>query len=294
MSSEEQLKTGTQNVLETVRLMLGDLRKSDRKVAVCVLEDPARILGATVAETAEMAAVSQPTVIRFCNAIGCDGFQDFKLRLAQSLALGTPATNAAILENDGIDEVSRKIFDFTMTSLDWARSRLDRASLAAAVEMILTARRLEFFGFGASAIVAQDAQQKFPLFGIPCGVTMDSHQQLMVASMMLPGDVAVVISNTGSTLSVIELARLAREQGAKVIALTGAPDAPLVNYCDVVLNVETLENTHLYTPTTSRIAALAVIDILSTCVALRLDKPHNERLKRMKRHLSQMRRNAAF
>lgn len=133
MSSEEQLKTGTQNVLETVRLMLGDLRKSDRKVAVCVLEDPARILGATVAETAEMAAVSQPTVIRFCNAIGCDGFQDFKLRLAQSLALGTPATNAAILENDGIDEVSRKIFDFTMTSLDWARSRLDRASLAAAV-----------------------------------------------------------------------------------------------------------------------------------------------------------------
>ncbi len=282
------------NVLELVRTRLGNLRKSERRVAEAVLADPQRVLSATVAEMAELAGVSQPTVIRFCVAIGCEGFQDFKIRLAQSLALGTSATHSAIAEEDAPEDVARKIFDYTMTSLDWARHRLDMAQMNAAVDLILGATHIEFFGFGASAIVAQDLQQKFPLFGIPCNATMDSHQQLMAASMMKPGAVAVAISNTGGTRNIIELARLAHEQGAKVIAMTGAMDSALINYADLVINVETLDNTDVFTPTTSRIAALVVADILSTLVARRLGAAHNQRLVRMKRFLSQMRRNEAF
>lgn len=270
------------------------LRKSDRKVADVLLEAPHRILNATVAETAELAEVSQPTVLRFCTAIGCDGFQDLKIRLAQSLALGTPATHSAIADDDSPTEVAQKIFDYTITSLDWARHGLDIEQMNAAVDLILKAEHIEFFGFGASAIVAQDLQQKFPLFGIPCNATFDSHQQLMAASMMKPGSVAVAISNTGITRSITELARLAREQGAKVISITGQIDTPLVHYSDVVITAETLDNTDLFTPTTSRIAALVIADVLSTLVARRLGKAHNERLVRMKRYLRQMRRNEMF
>lgn len=282
------------NVLEVVRTLMPDLRKSDRKVAEALLKDPQRMMNATIAETADMAGVSQPTVIRFSTAIGCDGYQDLKIRLAQSLALGTPATQSAIDDTDTPEEVAAKIFDYTMTSLDWARHALDMEQMNAAVELILKATHLEVFGFGASAIVAQDLQQKFPLFGIPCNATLDSHQQLMAASMMRPGAVALAISNTGGTLSIVELARLAREQGAKVIAITGATQTTLVDYSDVVINVETLENTDVFTPTTSRIAALVAGDILSTLVARRLGAAHNQRLVRMKRFLSQMRRNETF
>lgn len=282
------------NVLEGIRVLRSELRKSDRKVADAVLENPHRFLNATVADVADIAEVSQPTVIRFCAAIGCDGFQDFKIRLAQSLALGTPATQSAISEEDGPGEVAAKIFDYTMTSLDWARHKLDIKQINAAVELILKARSLEIFGFGASAIVAQDFQQKFPLLGIPCHATMDSHQQLMAASMMRPDDVAVVISNTGATLSIVELARLAHEQGAKVIAITGTSHTALANYSDILLNVETLDNTDIFTPTTSRIAALVVVDILSTLVARRLGRAQNQRLIRMKRYLAQMRKNEIF
>ncbi|NDW07409.1 SIS domain-containing protein [Jiella pacifica] len=282
------------NMLELVRVIRTDLRKSDRKVADALLDDPHRILNSTVAETAEIAEVSQPTVLRFCTAIGCDGFQDFKIRLAQSLALGTPATQSAIIEEDTPEEVAAKIFDYTMTSLDWARHKLDLTQINAAVELILTARSLEIFGYGASAIVAQDLQQKFPLLGLPCHATMDSHQQLMAASMMRPGDVAVTISNTGTTLSIIELARLAREQGAKVIAITGASQTALANYADILINVETLDNTDLFTPTTSRIAALVTVDILSTLVARRLGRVQNQRLIRMKRYLAQVRKSGLF
>lgn len=286
--------TGARNVVEVVRALREGLRKSDRKVADLLLADPRRLLSATVAEAAALAGVSQPTVIRFCVAIGCEGFQDLRIRLAQSLALGTSATHSAIADDDGPAEVAAKVFDYTMTSLDWARHRLDMGAMNAAVDLVLAATHVEFFGFGASAVVAHDLQQKFPLLGVPCNATMDSHQQLMAATMMREGAVAVAISNTGATQSIVELARTARENGAKVMAITGTRLSPLAEHADVVINVETLDNTDIFTPTTSRIAALVAADILSTLVARRLGQDHNRRLVRMKRHLSRMRRWKAF
>lgn len=279
---------GNNNVLEVIRLKRGDLRKSDRKVAELVLADPKRVVNATIAEAAEWAEVSQPTVIRFCASIGCQGYQDFKLRLAQSLALGMSATHSVIDGKDSPARVSEKIFDYTITSLDWVRNHLDPVQVGRAVDALAKASRIEFFGFGASGIVARDAQQKFPLFGVPCGAETDAHQQIMVVSNLKPGDVVVVISNTGATLAIIETARRARESGCQVIGIIGA-DGPLVEFCDIVLMVETLENTNIYTPTISRIAALTVIDILSTSVALGRGDEHVEIFTRMKRNLRYLR-----
>ncbi|RVJ29524.1 SIS domain-containing protein [Sinorhizobium medicae] len=279
---------GNNNILEVIRLRRADLRKSDRKVAELVLADPKRVINATIAEAAEWAGVSQPTVIRFCASIGCQGYQDFKLRLAQSLALGMSATHSVIDASDTPAQVSAKIFDYTITSLDWVRNHLDPVQVSRAIDALSKASRIEFFGFGASGIVARDAQQKFPLFGVPCGAETDAHQQIMVVSMLKPGDVAVVISNTGATLAIIETARRARESGCQVIGIVGS-DGPLVEFCDIVLMVETLENTNIYTPTISRIAALTVIDILSTSVALRRGDEHVDLFTGMKRNLRYLR-----
>ncbi|WP_246191129.1 SIS domain-containing protein [Aureimonas leprariae] len=276
------------NVLEIIRTSYADLRKSERKVADLVLADPQRVLAATLADTAAEAEVSQPTVIRFCNALGCTGYQDFKLRLAHGLALGTPATHSVLLRTDAPAAVIEKIFDYTITSLDWARRNLDARDVEAAVAILEAARSIEFFGFGASGIVARDAQQKFPLFGVPCGAQLDSHQQVMSASVMGEGDVAVVISNTGRTRSIIEVAAIAREGGAKVIAITGSRNS-LAAHCDVAIVAETLENTNVYTPTISRIAALVVVDILSTAVALRRSERTAQRFDMMKRRLNDLR-----
>ena len=273
------------NVLDLVRDALPALRKSDAKVAGLVLDDPSWVLDSTVAAAADRAGVSQPTVIRFCVAVGFSGFQEFKLRLAHSLALGRPATNSVIKGSDGLDGVADKIFEYTLTSLDWARQHLDRAALGLAVGILADARSIEFLGFGASGIVARDAQQKFPLFGVPCRAETDFHQQVMLASMMRAGDVAVLISNTGRTRQLVEVAGLARGAGATLIGLVGA-EGPLSRLCDVCLLVETFDNTGVYTPTTSRIAALVVVDILSTAGALRRSDPHDDRLRRMKRQLN--------
>ena len=163
------------NLLEVVTNLKAGLRNSDRKVAELVLENPGVVLGATLAKTARRARVSEPTVIRFCEAIGCSGFRDFKLRLAQSLALGMPANHTVLAPGDSPSTLADKVFDDTMNSLNWARRRLDKDAVALAIGALERARRIEFFGFGASGILALDAQQKFPLFGVPCLAHTDSH-----------------------------------------------------------------------------------------------------------------------
>jgi RpiR family carbohydrate utilization transcriptional regulator len=269
------------SIVEIVRLSRDALRKSERKVADLVLADPQAVLAATVAEVAKLANVSQPTVIRFCTGVGCTGFHEFRLRLAQSVALGTPATHSVIRADDSPAVVVEKIFEYTMTSLDWARHHLDAAALAATIEALAAARTITFFGFGASAIVAQDAEQKFPLFGVPCRALADSHQQIMAAAMMNSDDVAIAISNTGISQGILDAAQIARDKGATTIALTGAR-SPLSEICDILLLVETLDNTDAFTPTTSRVAALVVIDVLAIAVALRRQGAELDLIRDMK------------
>jgi len=288
----ETAETGD-NLLEVIARAQDTLRKSDRRVAEVVLERPAEVVDMTLAALARAAGVSEPTVIRFCTAIGCDGFRGMRVKLARSLAFARTTSHTAISGADDLDTVITKIFDFNLSNLNWARSRLDPAQVAQAVDALAKARRIEFFGFGASGIVAIDAQQKFPLFGVPCGAPVDSHQMFMTAEMMGPGDVVVAISNTGQTREVINACKVAREKGAEVIAITGA-DGPLLRYATVRLVVETLENTDLFTPTVSRLTQLVVIDILSVVVSLRRDEAHHERIAEMKSRLATLRSTGVY
>ncbi|KND60545.1 Phosphogluconate repressor HexR, RpiR family [Candidatus Burkholderia verschuerenii] len=276
------------NVLELIDRARPSLKRGSRQVAEFILSNLDTLSDLSLAELARLANVSEPTVLRFCSTIGCNGFRDFKIRVVQSLALGAPAAHSVLANDDTPEAVATKIFDYTITSLDWARKKLDFAAVGRAVDLLAKARRIEFFGFGASGIVAQDAQQKFPLFGVPCVAHQDSHQQFIAASMLEPGDAVVAISNTGATRGLIEIARTARERGAGVVVITGS-ESPITRFADVAVIAETLENTDVYTPTTSRLAALVVIDILSTSVALRRGEEHSRDVMLMKKRLAHLR-----
>src|SRR5690606_19624601 len=152
------------NLLEVIRRALPGLRKSDRRVAETILEAPLAATEMTLAALAEASGVSEPTVLRFCAAIGCEGFRDLRVKLARSLAFSRSTSHSAISAEDDLGTIVTKIFDFNLSNLAWARSKLDPQRLAAAVETLSSCDRIEFFGFGASGIVARDAQQKFPLF----------------------------------------------------------------------------------------------------------------------------------
>src|SRR5690606_32633518 len=137
------------------------LRKSELKVAEQVLQDPAAVMHSSMADLAHNVGVSEPTIVRFCRAIGCSGFQDLKLRLAQSLAAGASFGHFAIHEDDSVNDFALEILDATLHTLIEVREKLDVQALQKAITAIAQAQRVEFYGFGASGAVAADAQHKF-------------------------------------------------------------------------------------------------------------------------------------
>lgn len=271
-------------LLARIEASFDELRKSERAVAQFVLAHPNEVLNISIAELAYRVGVSQPTVARFVNALGFTGFKEFKLRLAQSLASGVPYVHRDVGPDDSLDEVAPKVFNRTIGALMSVRNQLDATRLERAVELITRAARMEFYGIGNSGIVATDAQHKFFRFGIPSVAYSDPHTQGMAATLLEEGDVVVAISASGRTPELIRACELAREAGGEVIAIT-ASGSPLARTATVLLAADVPEDPDVYAPMTSRIAHLALIDVLSVSVALASGPELIKRLERTKQTL---------
>lgn len=271
-------------LLARIEASFDELRKSERAVATFVLDHPNEVLNISIAEVAYRVGVSQPTVARFVNALGFTGFKEFKLRLAQSLASGVPYVHRDVGPDDSLDEVAPKVFNRTIGALMSVRNQLDAGRLERAVELVTRAGRMEFYGIGNSGIVATDAQHKFFRFGIPAVAYSDPHTQGMAATLLEEGDVVVAISASGRTPEIIRACELAREAGAEVIAIT-ASGSPLARTASVLLAADVPEDPDVYAPMTSRIAHLAIIDVLSVSVALASGPELIKRLERTKQTL---------
>ncbi|MFN2362281.1 MAG: MurR/RpiR family transcriptional regulator [Marinobacter sp.] len=272
------------NLLEDIQLRLDTLNKSERKVAEAILRDPSAATRYSIAALARAADVSEPTVNRFCRGFSATGFPDFKIRLAQSIATGTPYIGQNVEPDDTVAEFADKIMLSTMASLDKARQALDPKALSAAIDYLIQAKQINFFGMGGSAPVAMDAQHKFFRFNIPVMSYDDALMQRMVAAGSNTGDVIVLISYTGRTRETVEIAQQARNNGATVIGIT-MPGSPLADACTVVIEVTAPEDTEIYMPMSSRIIHLTVIDILATGVTLKRGADFLGHLKKIKESL---------
>lgn len=260
------------------------LRKSEAKVASFVLDNANQVIHMRIVDLASQSGVSEPTVIRFCRAIGFDGFQSFKLQLAQHLSLGDVFTQFAVDDKDTIADLRNKVFDTTVGSLLTVRDELDVVALEAAITTINQAKRVEFYGFGASGSVAADAQHKFFRLQVSTAAYTDPHIQHMSAISLGKDDVVVAISQSGQTQALLQSVRLAMEAGATVIGL--APqDTALSKLCSIPLYVNVEEDLQAIAPVSSRIAHLVVIDVLATGVARHRKPLLKDHLKRL--HKSQ-------
>jgi len=260
------------------------LPAAERRVADLVLERPHELLQRSLAAVAQLAQVSEPTVIRCCRSLGCQGFADFKLRMAQSLASGQLFTHADVSPADSVAEMAAKVFGKAARTLLQVRSQLDPARLEAAIDLLCRARRVECYGLGSSGIVAADAQHKLFRLGLPSVAYSDAHVHGMAATMLHPGDVVLAFSASGRTVDLLSSVDLARESGADVIAIT-ALGAPLAAHATVALELLIDEDTDIYTPMTTRLAQLTVVDVLAVGVALRQGPELLMRLQRAKASL---------
>ncbi|MDO5073259.1 putative RpiR-family transcriptional regulator [Neisseria animaloris] len=272
-------------MLSKISESLANLSGAERKVAESALAEPKWFVHAAVAEIAERASVSQPTVIRFCRSLGYKGLPEFKLALSASIGHeGLPYVHEELNTDDDISKVVEKVLGNTAASVLGARRFLKEAELEKAIAMLTHARRIEFYGVGNSGIVAHDAQHKFFRFGISTVAYVDTHIQLMAAAVLGSQDVLVVISNSGSSIELLDAVSIAKENGAAVIAITRA-GSPLAQLADCVLSVAAQENSELYTPMISRLLQLVVVDILAIGLALRLGETASLQLQKGKRSI---------
>ncbi len=271
-----------------LQLMQSDtirLSKSDKKLSAIILSDPAAVIHQSIARLASTAEVSEPTVNRFCHKLGCDGYPDFKLRLAQEISSNGQLFVENLTQGDDSSMVIQKIMSSIQGSIQSLANSISPEALDQAADAIAKCKTVNFFGMGASSSVALDAQHKFFRFGMPVSAHTDFINQRMMCSMLHGDDIAVFISYTGRTEAMIVNAEIARERGATLIGIT-SNGSLLSGQCDIVLNAVTAEDTDLFTPMTSRIIHLAVVDMLATSVALKLGSRVEDDIKSIKKNLA--------
>jgi RpiR family transcriptional regulator, carbohydrate utilization regulator len=280
-------------MLERIHAALPALPPAEQRVAKLVLADARSFASLPISELADRAHVSKPTVVRFCRSVGYDGLADFKLKLAGTVNEGVPFVHRAVDEDDKPGDIIVKVIDNAVSALlayrnDAAGHSFERAMQALA-EAGRDGRRIEFYGVGNSGIVAQDAQHKFFRLGVSATAVADGHVQVMSATMLKPGDCAVIISNSGRSRDLLDAAEIARRKGATTIVIT-ASGSPLArsangNGQQILLAADHPEDFDRYSPMVSRLLHLVIIDILTTGVALRLGGELRPMLAEIKRNL---------
>ncbi|TXI74876.1 MAG: SIS domain-containing protein [Limnohabitans sp.] len=275
-------------MLDRIKASLPSLAPAEQRVGKLVLADPRAFANLPVTELADRAHVSKPTVVRFCRSMGYDGLSDFKLKLAGSVSEGVPFIHRSVDADDKTSDVAVKVIDNTVAA--FLKYRNDASSFAlehaaqALADTHKTGRRIEFYGVGNSGIVAQDAQHKFFRLGLNTIAYSDGHMQVMSASMLQPGDCAVIISNSGRTRDLMDACDIARKRGATTIVIT-ASGSPLAGIGHIHLTADHPEGYDKYSPMVSRLLHLLIIDILATTVALRIGEELQPVLREMKNNL---------
>jgi len=254
--------------LRLIKETIDTISPSERLAAQYILENPEKMVGMTVSELAEASGASQSAVIRLCKSLGLKGYQDLKLRVAGDLQNPTPGEEyKEISPTSDMKTIIASVSNNNVYSINETLNILDPEKMEEAVRLLEKAGRIDFYGTGASQLVAQDAQHKFMRINKTCTAYSDTHLQLTSAVTLTENDVAVAFSHSGETIQVIECIKAAKENGAKTIGITRYGANTIGHLVDVHIETLSTESDIRSAATSSRIVQLNIVDILYIAVA---------------------------
>lgn len=273
----------------TQKMRDGDFkfRKSEHKVANWILDNAHEVPSLNITTIAEKVGVSEPTIVRFCRAAECKGYQEFKIRLAEDLALGEFSEKIDVDMDESISNIKKKVCKFAMSALYSVDDEISNTELEKAVATVISAETVLISGFGGSSCTASDGYHKFFRISKKFICSTDMHIQTMTAGTLKQNDVLIAISNSGRTEALVDLCKLARSQGAKVIAITQS-DSPIDHLANIHLSARDQDDTSLLVPMVARLRHLTILDILVTAVATRTYDDAQKRLTKTKNSLKKL------
>ncbi|HFI5324389.1 TPA: MurR/RpiR family transcriptional regulator [Serratia liquefaciens] len=265
------------DIISRITELFIELSSAEKRIAQFILDEADAVTALPIAELARQANVSQATITRFAKTLGCRDVRDLKVKLAQSLAVG----QRFIHEEPDLEGI-QGIYETIINVLTINRRTIDEPALAKAVEWLSDARQILAIGMGGgSTICAAEVQHRLFRLGLPVTAQSDGLLVRMMAAAVARQDVVVALSLGGYTQEVVESAAIARQYGAKVVAITPA-GTPLAAQADVLLALVVRENDYIYKPSTSRYAMLAMVDVLATALAMANKRQSRDRLRRIK------------
>ena len=260
-------------ILITIRSLLPNLAPVEQRVAQAVLDDPGGVAWRSISELASSCGTSATSVVRFCRAVGLRGYPDLRLALAGAVAADD--ATAAVAASSDIDPdddpvtITKKIAYADAAAVTETASRLDVAMLVKVVDALAGASRIDIYGVGASGFVARDLEMKLQRIARPAYASPDPHTAISSASLRGPGDVAIGLSHTGTTVDTVDALAEARSHGAATVAITNFPWSPITEVADFTLLTAARETVFRSGAMTSRIAQLTVVDCLFVTLAQR-------------------------
>ncbi len=254
------------DLFTSISTLYNSFTKSEKRLADYILKNRDQIMFMSITELAEKAKVGESGIFRFCKNLGFKGYQEFKISVAQSLNTeGSDTRNNIDTEihlDDSLDILASKVKQTNINALDQTHSLLNYEDLERAVEKIIASERVRFFGVGSSLITAMEGQNKFLRVTNKAEVIIDSHFQVMTAAQMNEREVAIVISYSGQTKDSIEVAKIAKESGAFVIAITRFSKSPMTAHADITLLCGANEGPLQGGSLSAKISQLYLLDVL--------------------------------
>lgn len=236
------------------------LSKTDIKIANYIEKNPDKVRTLTSSKLALDIGVGQSSVIKFIKKIGYAGYTEFRVKL------GMRGNKIGVHKNISLDDTSldvvNKVVENHLESLKETRDNLDVEMINSVVELISNSRRVVLLSLGASSLVAKDFQHKLTKIGVTCLHDLDTDVQLTQVITSTKKDLVIAISHSGETSHVIKGASLARDMGVEVVSITGSSMNTLSNLTKNKIFTIPSDDIFRSSALSSRIAQLAIIDIL--------------------------------
>ncbi|MGO8677833.1 MAG: MurR/RpiR family transcriptional regulator [Limisphaerales bacterium] len=250
-----------------IRGIYHSLKTAERKAADFILSSPDAIHDAGVVEFSAKAGCSQATVVRLAQRLGYVGYPELRHDFASP---ETEVPYRDIAPTDEPEAVLRKVFENSVQGLQDTLAAVDPAQYKMAVEALVAAKGLAFFGLGNAAVVAREAYHKFLRIGVPCHTAEDPDLQLIILRNHLTrGDVMAAISYSGESKPILAAVRAAQARGIRVLAITNFPRSSLAKSADMVLLTAVFQEHVNGEIGSQRLAQLAVLESLYVNYMLR-------------------------
>lgn len=266
-----------------IKLLYDKMGKAEKHIADWILDNPGEIISLSIVELAEKCGCGEATIVRFAKRLGFSGYQELKFMLGNQN--GKKQVSTHITADDDAYTIYDKVCNDIYLSLEKTKSSLDKKSLSLAADKICNAKKIVIFGLGNSASVATDLSHKLLRAGLNAIAYSDNHMQMIGASHLNEGDVAIGISHSGSSKDIVEALKIARENGATTIAITNRGKSPILKQSDIVLQTSADETQYSILALNSRIVQLAIVDTLYFYIVYNRSEDALESIKQTEKSL---------